>query len=345
MERRRTLLVKGASGLGNRILSVLTGILYARLSDRNLIVDWRDPAYSQRGDNAFPRFFRCPTSMPIETLADTTSVRPMIWGSHLHAPVSLMRRTFPGPDFRDRLAFDLSRIDYDEDVLVMCTFSEGVTFFRSHLDAAFPELRGCSVNEIMAGLLRQDLVLHPDIRARVERVRLAHFTSPTVGIHVRYSDHRGNLSGTRRRLNALLAREPDLRVFLSTDSRLVADLFADAYPSLIPVSRWYPSAGKIAHGGGSGGDRTEHGIEALMDLFLLGACDYLVLDTSSSFARIACLVSRGAPASVFDVTRGPKRRRVILVRLWRLWQWRRARLFHWRFRLLRLRIRLERLLH
>ena len=45
MDDKRYLLVKGIAGLGNRILSVLNGILYARLSDRLLFVDWRDPDY------------------------------------------------------------------------------------------------------------------------------------------------------------------------------------------------------------------------------------------------------------------------------------------------------------
>jgi hypothetical protein len=43
------LLVKGRASLGNRILSALTGILYARLTGRRLLVDWRDEVYSDDG--------------------------------------------------------------------------------------------------------------------------------------------------------------------------------------------------------------------------------------------------------------------------------------------------------
>jgi hypothetical protein len=342
VEQRRVLLVKGTAGLGNRILSTLTAILYARLSGRDLVVDWRDPAYSQGGDNVFPRFFRCPAALSIETIAPTESVRPAIWRGHLHDPVRLVRRRSGGRDAWRELTIDLSRVDYDDDVLVMCTFGADVAMFRSHLDAAFLELRGRSTDDILAALLREDLLVHPDICHRGERFWAANFTGPTVGVHVRYSDHRGNLSGTLRRLDQLLRRDPRLQIFLCTDSRQVTELFQHAYQSLITAPRWYPAPGRTAHGRGSGGDRTEHGIEALVDLFLLGRCDYLVFDSSSSFARIARLRGGLEPTRVFDVTRGPKRGRRALTALWRFW--RRAPLLDWRFRLLRRRLALERLL-
>ena len=52
MNEDKYLIVKGLAGLGNRMLSALTGILYARLSGRRLIIDWRDPTYSSDGSNA-----------------------------------------------------------------------------------------------------------------------------------------------------------------------------------------------------------------------------------------------------------------------------------------------------
>ena len=46
-------LVKGNAGLGNRLSSVLSGALYARLSGRRLLVDWTDWMYSNDGSNVF----------------------------------------------------------------------------------------------------------------------------------------------------------------------------------------------------------------------------------------------------------------------------------------------------
>lgn len=60
----RYLLVKGRAGLGNRMLCALTGILYARLAGRRLLVDWSDPIYAEGGLNVFHRYFRCPRQTP-----------------------------------------------------------------------------------------------------------------------------------------------------------------------------------------------------------------------------------------------------------------------------------------
>jgi hypothetical protein len=54
MKQDKFLLVKGISGLGDRIKCVLTAILYARLTGRKLIVDWTDSSYSNAGTFSVP---------------------------------------------------------------------------------------------------------------------------------------------------------------------------------------------------------------------------------------------------------------------------------------------------
>ena len=48
------LLVKARDGLGNRLLCALTGLLYARLTHRQLVIDWSDPVYSAHRGLSFP---------------------------------------------------------------------------------------------------------------------------------------------------------------------------------------------------------------------------------------------------------------------------------------------------
>ena len=65
-------------------------------------------------------------------------------------------------------------------------------------------------------------------------------------------------------------------------------------------------------------DRMENGIEALVDMYLLAACDYLVVDEHSSFSYVASLLTNAPDSNVFNVQRGgnlpPDLRRLI----WRL---------------------------
>jgi len=50
--QNKYVLIKGKEGLGNRILSALTGILYAEISGRKIYIDWSDDVYSN--EDYFP---------------------------------------------------------------------------------------------------------------------------------------------------------------------------------------------------------------------------------------------------------------------------------------------------
>jgi hypothetical protein len=78
------LLVKGIAGLGNRLLCLLTASLYARLSGRKLVVDWRDENYSSGAVNAFHHFFQSSLCAPADQVPATDSVAPAIWRGRLH---------------------------------------------------------------------------------------------------------------------------------------------------------------------------------------------------------------------------------------------------------------------
>lgn len=51
------LYVKGCAGLGNRLITLLKAILYAKRSGRTLYVDWSDGMFADSGINAFYRYF------------------------------------------------------------------------------------------------------------------------------------------------------------------------------------------------------------------------------------------------------------------------------------------------
>jgi hypothetical protein len=78
------LLVKARNGLGNRLLCALTGLLYARLTHRQLVIDWSDPVYSSDGRNAFDLYFRCDLCPPGIVIPADASTRPAIWRGNLH---------------------------------------------------------------------------------------------------------------------------------------------------------------------------------------------------------------------------------------------------------------------
>lgn len=319
MNENKFLLVKGHSGLGNRMLSALNGILYARLTGRRLIVDWRDRMYSNDGSNVFHRFFHCSPCRPDDEIPDTDSVSPDIWRGRLREDAEDMVRRYG--DFNDsgtwqKFSIDLTKPDYCEDVLVLWTYHHKLELLSAHFKGEFEELSRMSKKAILSGLLREDLALHPKIRERVDRFGENSFGKKTVGVHVRYTDHRANLWSILKKLNEMLNREPGLQIFLATDNVQIKNMFEESYPGLITTPHWYPAPGLRLHKDCP--DRTESGIEALVDLYLLAECDYLIIDRSSSFSYIADLLTDAPDSQIFDVGKIKKLPPLLRRSLWRL---------------------------
>ncbi len=332
MSGDKYLLVKGEAGLGDRIQSLLTGILYARLSGRRLLVDWSDNYYATGGVNVFPLFFQCPLYDPEAAIPNTNSVSPQVWRGRLHESAAELRADYQGPvrggEIWREFSIDPERLHCDEDVAVMWLHNEQVELLRPHFSGAFAAFAEADSRTILRRLIRENLSLHPRLQERVAQFERYAFRRPTVGVHVRYSDYRAGLGMILWRLNRLLRREPGLQVFLATDNERVKRLFEASYPSVITAPHWYPPiAGLPLHTGRQRPDPVELGAEALVDLYLLAACDYLIVDPGSSFGRVATLLTDAPAANVFKVlTRGKPRARWRR-RSYRVWL--RTGLFTW----------------
>ena len=302
MSEDKLLLVKGIEGLGNRMLCALTGILYARLTGRKLLVDWGDFFYSSDGSNAFPGFFQCSSCALAGDIPQTDSVRPAIWRGHLDESGWSMRERYGN---YHALSVNVARLDYEEDVVVLCTFGDAVEALRNHFSRVLKVFAGESRGAILRRLLHENLQLHPRIRERVDQFKRERFTQATVGVHVRYTDLRSNLWTILKTLNALLKRVPDLQIFLATDSLLVRAVFEENYPAVVTTPHWYaPAPGVAIHYNEHRPDAMESGVEALVDLYLLAECDYLIIDTHSTFAYVAKLLAKAPDSSILDVWDG-----------------------------------------
>ncbi|MCW5976650.1 MAG: hypothetical protein KIT09_01165 [Bryobacteraceae bacterium] len=308
MTPNKFLLVKGHSGLGNRMESVLTGLLYARLAGRRLLVDWTDRYYSGDGANSFFRFFQCPSASPADVIPVTDSVRPAVWRGCLTDSVAVLRDRYRSrPELWQSSSVDIQRLDYEEDVLVMWLYSHGMKLLRPHFTGSFAGLAPLTNREILRQLIGRDLMLHPSLVERVNRLAPRLRAGPAVGVHVRYSDHQARLWAILRKLNSLLRKDPRLQVFLATDNLEIERMFEKNYPGAITAPHWYPpAAGLPIHTSPTRPDPVEIGCEALIDLYLLARCQFLIIDSSSSFSCIATLLTDAPESNIFDV-RGKKR--------------------------------------
>jgi hypothetical protein len=309
MNKDRILLVKGCAGLGNRILCLLTACLYARLSKRRLIVDWRDPYYSNDGSNVFDKFYHCTISSPLYELPDTDSIAPPVWRNHLRESVLEMSAHY-GPQFLhhpdswSQCSIDLSELNHQADILVMWSYFEQVRSLRRHFSGDFEEFRHRSTKVILRQVLADNLRLNPSIQKRIDMFKANWEKQRTVGVHIRYTDKKSRVRAMCRKVHSLIKHEPDMHIFLATDNLKVKEIFENRFPRVLTTPKYYPEPGTPMHHPSACPDQLEHGIEALIDMYLLAECDCLVLDESSAFAYTASLLTKKRDVRICNFQHG-----------------------------------------
>jgi len=334
MSDRGALLVKGIAGFGNRIFNALNGICYARLTGRELFIDWSDPDYSPDHSNIFPSLFQCPL-LATGPLPQTDSIYPAIWCGQLGVPARALGGRFKlsSDAITKQLSIDLAKIDYPEELLVLVAYNERLKLMRPHFRGSLAALAKLPGRVILQDMLRRDLILHPHVQEQVAQFKRRHFTGPTVGVHIRYSDYRTALFTLIRRLNELLRSHPDLTIFLASDSADVTQMIRRVYPRVVTTEHWFAQPGESIHKNRSCPDKLQSAIDALTDLYLLAACDYLLFDWTSSFGRVAHLLS-DAPSNNTVVVRPHQGKNLSKVQRGMTQLMRKLGFFAWGFRLM-----------
>jgi hypothetical protein len=297
----RWLLLKGRSGMGNRMLAAITAILYAQLSGRRLAVDWSDYTYSHDRSNVFSRYFSCPADETVAFDPAGEDIVPTIWRGRLDRSVTetelepgLIASDWPG------MKLDLTRLDYPERIAVYWGHFDQIGLLRPSLTRRMPELGRLPTWEVLRRVLRSHLMLDAAVRTRVDAFKRQHFESETIGMHVRFTDKRVDVARLKRALDRLAERKPRARIFLATDSSVVQRNFEAELKNLVSTPHWYPPPRSSPHQNPTCPDRFEQGLEALTDLYLLAECDHLIGDSRSSFYYVAMLLSDLPRSRMFD---------------------------------------------
>jgi hypothetical protein len=302
------LLVKGKGGMGNRMLCAITGILYGQLSGRQTIVDWRDGTYSSDGSNVFSRFFSKPEMCPETMLPKDGTVTPSIWTNELHKSMADMINEHDPTKHNSifihrKYSIDVSKMDYDSDIVVFWNYMHRIQILHSHLSDPKYGFVGLTVTQIIKNMLREHFILHNDIRQRIEDFKAKNWPETVIGLHIRYTDRRTNLKRYERPLRRFLQREPGAHIFLATDNHMVAQEYKKRFRNVFSTKKWFPDGISSMHQNLACRDKVKNGIEALIDMYLLADCDYLIYPSVSTFSWISYLLSQIPPEKVVDIDR------------------------------------------
>lgn len=295
IDRRGSILLKGRAGLGNRILALLTAILYSRLANRRLMVDWRDGRYAEPGINSFPLLFKCRAADSVVDDLHSDSVRPWMWlqrlqmSAHEMGLLTGVAKMYSCPFTGELFSFDPARLDYQEEVLVMWSLIAGIGPLRRHLHGPWRSWQALADDAILARLLKENLDFHPEVEAGCAELQRGWPDRPKIGVHVRHTDRTTNLRRLRRRVEEMRRRHPDAVIVLATDSRAVLDDFLARDGAVLTAPKWLPESGPLHALRGGCPDRLAMARSALVDMRLLASCEHLIVNEDSTFSLVARL--------------------------------------------------------
>lgn len=302
------LCAKGKAGLGNRMQAAVTGWLYAQLSGRTFVPDWSDTTYSNAGENVFHRLFELPGSLDRLPDLNETSVAPAIWKGHLDQEADAMVRQFDndqhsGATLWRRYSIDLTRLDHPERYAMFWSYAQHFKLLRRHFKGAWADWAKLSDDQILARVLKEHMVLSKEIRAKIDAFKAEHFSGEVIGGHVRYMDRKTSLEDFLKHIDRLQARRPDAMIFLATDNKDAEKAIRARYPKVVTTPKWFPETGISMHHNPECPDRLTNAVEALIDMYLLAECDYLIFPSSSTFSKISSLVTNMPRANIIDIER------------------------------------------
>lgn len=296
------LICKGTSGMGNRIFATCTAILYSRISERNLIIDWRDGSYGEAGVNNFNHFFEFSEGYGTESLSTSNSIYPEVWKDNLETSWGQLRRTLGMPD--SLLSIDVSRLDYEQDILIFSSYSHNIGKMKPLFQGKFDYLSTLSVSEILQSILRTDLKLNSAILQSVQHFKASQFGTKTIGVHVRQTDMKIPIDKLIHRTQSLAREMRADCIFLATDAQDTIQLFEQNFQRVVTIPKWFPPHGERLHQNWEHcPDRVQNGIEALKDVYLLAECSGLIFSSQSSFGYLASLLSHAEKQYLHDINR------------------------------------------
>lgn len=325
--RERFLVLKGSAGagLGDKVRAMVSAVVYARLTNRTLYVDWNDSACGDGTASCFEALFALEGVRTTSERPSDGRVRPEVWEGKLHLSWDRLYEE-QGPQPWDRswavntLSFDQGVLDWPEEVCVMWDFDQ-FHKLASYLPQRFPSIQGTEPLEWQQGeVLRNYIIPSSDVaHAVIASLEHLHAERPFIGIHVRASDESFQarsappVSAYIRAAKKMMRRSGSKTIFLATDNRKVQDLFRSEFgeKNVFWTEKWLPAPGVALHLENDCPDRLQSAKDALVDVCLLASADYLVTMNNSSFSILA---------RMFSAT--PLKNRMTL--MWRPPLWRRA---------------------
>lgn len=313
--KTKYLIIKGSGGggIGDRIRSVLTGIIYAKLSKRTIFVDWSDGRLIPQRRNVFYDLFELKNIDHTDRCPVSDDVFPGTWKGKLRASLHDQYRTLSLQQWDrqvaiDQFSFDQTVLDYPHEVLVMWEFDQ-LERFSSH------DAHGSALSQ-MQKVAAEHIGINPAIAAKVQEFRQRAFLpgEAIISVHIRATDEfrrqknavnlEQYISRIRRcmQMAATQGNQEKIKIFLATDNREIEDLLRGKFAGqLVTRNKWFALPGERIHFNRSCPDAQQSLHDAMVELCLLAESDYLIYQHNSSFGMTAHFFSKSMAGHVYPL--------------------------------------------
>lgn len=303
----RTLLIKAKGGLGNRMLSAITGVALAELHGRTPVIDWRDGMYVPVGVNLYPLLFDDPVGGNPADFDACEDVAPALWSGRLSdQPVNVIGRHYPGkhnsPIIYRKLSIDLAGPDPAAPTGVFWSYLPKIRRISAKLRRD-PRFANRDLDAITHDLLSRYFRPNARIRAAVDAIFEGR-KKPVIGVHIRFTDRKAPLPKIEAELRQARARMPEGDIFLATDSAEAQDYILSRFDRVFTIDKQMAEAGKALHFSGGGmDDPLKEAENAVIDMYALAMSDWLIHSKHSTFSVAASLIGGITEEHQTDVDR------------------------------------------
>ncbi|MCU0947416.1 MAG: hypothetical protein MUF47_04095 [Porphyrobacter sp.] len=307
MSAERPLVIKAKGGLGNRMLSAVTGIVLARLNNRIPYIDWRDGMYVAPGENLYPYLFEADWMGDLAQFDDARHVAPAIWSGRMtEHPVDVIHREYPNshsdPLIYRKLSINLTGPDPAQPVGVFWSYLPKLLRLQARM-AGHPDFAGRSLPDITSDTLDRYFRPVSEVRERVDAI-FAERDRPIIGVHIRFTDRKVPLPKIISSLAKLKSDMPEARIFLATDSAEAQAAILARFPEAQTIDKALAADGAALHVTAANfSDPVTEARNALIDMVALSRCDWLLHSQHSTFSVTAALIGRIPNARQIDVDR------------------------------------------
>lgn len=295
------LLIKAKGGLGNRILSTASAIVYANATERKWCIDWCDGIYAIKGNNAYEALFSSDANTRIPKSQEYDATIPEIWHGRLHESPSRMVRAYSKKKHANPLVYR----EFSAPLSKRCD-DKNLEIFWSHTSKFGRIKRFMKTKRSRESALRDTLARYfqpcEQVMLMVDLL-LARSKGKVIGVHIRYTDLKVPIEKVLLKIEQCMKGDEYHSLFLATDSAKVEKLVKKKFQHVIVSDKEFNPKNKQLHTLVHSDKKTKNATAALVDMVALSRCDALVYCSRSTFSETSRLMGSFNRRTIFDIDR------------------------------------------